>query len=39
AEVYQDATQWRRLADYNRLDNPLNLQPGRLLQIPYEQRL
>ncbi|HRW06057.1 MAG TPA: LysM peptidoglycan-binding domain-containing protein [Caldilineaceae bacterium] len=39
AEVYQDATQWRRLADYNRLANPLNLQPGQLLQIPYEQRL
>lgn len=34
ARVYGDATQWRRIAEYNDLDNPLRLRPGLALTIP-----
>jgi len=34
AEVYQDATQWRRIAEHNKLVNPLALRPGQILRIP-----
>jgi LysM repeat protein len=34
AEVYRDATQWRRIAEHNRLSNPLALRPGQVLRIP-----
>jgi nucleoid-associated protein YgaU len=33
-EEYGDATVWRRIADRNRLDDPLNLRPGQILVIP-----
>ncbi len=36
AQVYKDATQWRKIADQNKLVNPLALRPGQMLQIPYE---
>ncbi len=32
--VYGDATRWRTIADYNRLDNPLDLRAGQQLIIP-----
>jgi nucleoid-associated protein YgaU len=31
---YDDAGQWRRIAEANGIDNPLELQPGRRLLIP-----
>jgi hypothetical protein len=34
AEVYNDPTQWRAIADQNAILDPLNLTPGTLLQIP-----
>jgi hypothetical protein len=34
ADVYGDATQWRRIAERNRIVNPLALQPGQTLSIP-----
>jgi hypothetical protein len=34
AAVYDDATQWRRIAEYNHISNPLALRPGQLLDIP-----
>lgn len=34
AEVYQDARQWRRIADANQLDDPRRLDVGRTLSIP-----
>jgi hypothetical protein len=34
AAVYNDATQWRAIATQNNLWNPLNLQPGKVLEIP-----
>lgn len=34
AEVYNDATLWRKIADYNELDSPLALRPGMELSIP-----
>lgn len=34
AEVYRDATQWRRIAEHNHLSNPLALRPGQVLRIP-----
>ncbi len=34
AEVYRDATQWRRIAEHNKLANPLALRPGQVLRIP-----
>lgn len=36
AEVYRDATLWRKIAVYNNLANPLRLQPGAILRIPYQ---
>jgi nucleoid-associated protein YgaU len=36
AKVYRDATQWRRIADYNQLKNPLALRPGQTLRIPLD---
>lgn len=35
AEVYDDATQWRRIAEHNQINNPLALRPGQLLDIPF----
>jgi len=32
--VYNDPTQWRAIANQNNILDPLNLQPGRILQIP-----
>jgi nucleoid-associated protein YgaU len=34
AEVYRDATQWRRIAERNKISNPLALRPGQVLRIP-----
>ena len=34
AEVYGDATQWRTIAEYNHVDNPLALLPGQEIIIP-----
>jgi len=34
AEVYRDATQWRKIAEHNKLANPLALRPGQVLRIP-----
>jgi nucleoid-associated protein YgaU len=34
AEVYQDATLWRPIADENRIQNPRRLVPGQVLTIP-----
>jgi len=34
--VYNDATQWRRIAEHNHLSNPLNLRPGQILRVPQE---
>lgn len=34
AEVYNDATQWRRIAQHNHITNPLALRPGQVLRIP-----
>jgi hypothetical protein len=34
AEVYGDATLWRRIAEHNRIDDPFALQTGRYLTIP-----
>lgn len=34
AEVYRDATQWRKIAEHNQLTNPLALRPGQVLRIP-----
>lgn len=34
SEYYDDPGQWRAIADRNRLDDPLALEPGRILEIP-----
>ena len=34
AELYHDATKWRPIAEANNIDNPLNLEPGRVLIVP-----
>lgn len=34
AQVYGDATAWRRIAEHNRIDNPFALKTGRALTIP-----
>jgi hypothetical protein len=34
AEVYGDATEWRRIAEYNAILNPRTLRPGQLITIP-----
>jgi hypothetical protein len=36
AEVYGSATQWRRIAERNRILNPLTMQPGQRLRIPID---
>jgi hypothetical protein len=36
AAVYHDASKWRLIADYNKINNPLALHPGMQLRIPYE---
>lgn len=36
-EVYRDAAKWRLLADYNQVTDPLNLRPGEMLTIPFEE--
>jgi nucleoid-associated protein YgaU len=33
-QEYGDAREWRRIAEANRLDNPLDLRPGMTLSIP-----
>jgi hypothetical protein len=33
-EEYQDAAQWRLIAEFNELDNPLAIAPGMVLRIP-----
>jgi len=34
ANVYDDPSQWRAIADQNQISDPLNLTPGTVLQIP-----
>ena len=34
AEVYNDATHWRLIANHNRIVDPLTLHPGDILRIP-----
>jgi nucleoid-associated protein YgaU len=34
AQYYGDATQWRRLAAANAVEDPLGLRPGTLLSVP-----
>ena len=34
AEEFHDATLWRPIAETNRIDDPLALQPGTVLSIP-----
>ena len=34
ADVYGDATKWRHIADYNRINNPRQLRPGQVITIP-----
>lgn len=34
AEVYGDATEWRRIAQHNAIMNPRTLRPGQLISIP-----
>jgi len=34
ATEYNDAAQWRRIADANSIENPLDLEPGQELLIP-----
>jgi hypothetical protein len=35
-KVYNDATQWRLIAERNRIANPLSLRVGQLLEIPKD---
>jgi hypothetical protein len=35
-EVYGDATKWRLIAEFNKIDNPFVLQSGQQLTIPFE---
>jgi nucleoid-associated protein YgaU len=37
AEAYGDATQWRKIAEYNRITNPTALRPGQQLGIPFDE--
>jgi hypothetical protein len=34
AEVYNDATEWRRIAAFNGIRNPKRLRPGQIIMIP-----
>lgn len=36
AQVYEDTSRWRQIAEYNHLKNPLALHPGQILRIPLE---
>lgn len=36
AEAYGDAGQWSRIAAFNKIDDPLALQPGQELMLPME---
>jgi hypothetical protein len=36
AEVYDDPTRWRAIAEHNQILNPLALRPGERLRIPLE---
>jgi nucleoid-associated protein YgaU len=36
AKVYEDSTQWRRIAEHNHLKDPLALRPGQVLRIPLD---
>jgi nucleoid-associated protein YgaU len=36
AEVYDDATKWRLIAEHNRIVNPLAVRPGQLLRVPLD---
>lgn len=35
-KVYNDATEWRRIAERNQITNPLKLRAGQVLEIPKE---
>lgn len=35
-KVYNDATEWRRIAERNRITDPLRLRAGQILEIPKE---
>jgi len=32
--VFQDPSLWRKIADHNKIENPIELQPGQVLRIP-----
>ena len=34
SDQYDDATQWRAIADHNGISDPLSIQPGDILEIP-----
>lgn len=36
ATIFEDATRWRKIAEYNNLRNPLALRPGQTLRIPLD---
>jgi hypothetical protein len=36
AKVYEEAAEWKRIAEHNNLINPLALRPGQVLRIPLE---
>lgn len=38
ADVYGDATRWRQIAQFNGIVNPLALQPGQSLLIPFNSQ-
>jgi nucleoid-associated protein YgaU len=33
-QEYGDSNEWRRIADENKIDDPLRLRPGQILSIP-----
>lgn len=37
ARIYGDATLWRLIAEYNNIDNPLSLRPGKKILIPERE--
>lgn len=36
ASVYEDASRWRQIAEYNSLRDPLAIRPGQVLRIPLD---
>jgi hypothetical protein len=34
ADAYDDSNQWRAIAEQNNIDDPLDLKPGRILELP-----